>query len=373
MSRMNPFKVFYYPNSECSPLVLAKGILVFDEITFFDHPSLTFPKFGTIGHDSFMRSAIPTLEKEGYPMIVVKPGDGPVEGELQKIIDADLANEEFRKTFLQLLRNDPSFLIRRVPEGNYGKQGDAKTYRRAILNVDEVNIPKTVEEIRNYKPSEGIPPEINIALGMVSDSFNLNFASFVAMQQNLELFGDSRGMDMLLKAKYQSPGGKQGKNSGAAHKMAFTLLERLVPTKAFDGKSIVDIVRFRNKMSNQRDKFKDRIMGLTLELANLKDQEQEQKFEKLLYKEVIPEIKNYENLIEDNWDNFFKESIKSIFSDSDHTYQLVIAALAISYWTALMVGVAKIGKDIVPKLADFLVAKRALERRNPYAYLMKFN
>lgn len=65
------FNVVYYPNADCHPLVLAKSILVFDQITFFDHPSLTFDRHGTVGHQSSMRHAAHILKPEGYEIRVM--------------------------------------------------------------------------------------------------------------------------------------------------------------------------------------------------------------------------------------------------------------------------------------------------------------
>jgi hypothetical protein len=236
---MDIFRVLYFPSSDCSPLTLAKAILIFDEINFFDHPSIAFRNVGTIGHDSRIRKILPELKNEGYSINVIKPGSGPIEGEIEKIIDSDLSNEEFRKIFYRLMHNDPSFILRKVPNGNYGKLGSAEELRKKILSLQDRDIPRSVEEIKRFKPDEyGISPSIHVAISMASDSYQLNFASYIAVDKDLNLFGDSRGMNLLLNSKFNGIQPGSAKKS-LTHQVTFTLMERLISDKAFVGKSII--------------------------------------------------------------------------------------------------------------------------------------
>lgn len=369
---MNLFKVIYYPNSDCHPFILAKSILVFDEMTFFDHPSLTFKSVGTVGHDSGMRRAIPHLEKEGYQIRVLKPSAGPVENELERIIDADLKNPNFRKTFLKLIKNDPSFLMSKVPNGNYGVYGTAENYRAKFLQLRDVDIPMSSKEISSFKVKHsGIPPEINVALSMAVDSFNFNLSSYFATEHDLQLFGDNKGMDMLLSAKLSNESG-QLPNEHISHMVAFTLLENLIPNEAFNGKHIEDIVHFRNKMEKDRKKFQERILQMTIDISKTSKKGNVSMVDKILYKQLLPEARNYQNLLARNWDIFFKESTKSIVNSTGQITQIMATSLPYSFAAALLVGAAKIGVTILPHLVDYLKNKEALNRENPYTYLMKF-
>lgn len=365
----NKFKVLYYPNCECHPLVLAKSILVFDEITFFDHPSLNFNRVGNVGHDSSMRQLQGLLNNEGFNLKVLKPNSGPVEGEIKNIIDVDLSNDNFRRTFLQLVHNDPSFII---PKGNYGKYGTAENLRQLIVNTKDSEIPRSCDEISSFKPKDGIPPEILIATKMAFDSYQFNLSMYYAINEELQLFGDSKGMDLLLNAKLNTKNNQQKIRDDISHKIAFTLLENIIPNEAFNGKTIVDIVHFRNKMSKERELFKERILEITSKIDT--NVEGKDNIEKIIFGTIVPEVRNYQNMIADNWDNFFKKGTKVILNNTDQMAELIVATiLSQSLITPLLATALKIGKEILPNLIDFLKEKEKINRTNPYLYLMKFN
>jgi len=374
---MDLFKVFYYPNSECSPLTLAKGMLVFDEIVFFDHPSLTLPTFGTVGHPSAMRTTADHLrEHHGYNIRVVEPEGGPVEGEIQKIIDADMANEEFRKTFFKLLRNDQTFLAdaaTRARDGDFGRYGSADNYKKELLKIRPDSIPSTVNDLGSFKTNEfPLPPDITIALKIAMDSYQLNYAAFTAADDGLQLFGDSTGMDMLLSAKFQTAKSQEPGTAGIAHKVAFSLLERVIPNEAFFGKKLTDILAFRDKMANDREKFKEHILALTVEIEGVAGKAQQKQIDELIYSHLLPQVRDYQNRLSKSWDTFFKESTKAVLADAHHTAELVATMLPVSLTTALMAGAAEVGTKVMPHLIDYITDKKDLNRANPYSYLMKF-
>lgn len=365
---MDLFNIIYYPNSQCHPLTLARSILVFDEITFFDHPSLTFQGMGTVGHDSLMRTAVEPLRREGYTIRVVKTPDGPVEGELEKLVDADLENHEFRKVFFTLIRNDPSFLIEMVPPGQYGKN-TAETLRQNILDTHPADVPHRVSEMRNVDFSNGIPENILIALRMAEDSHLLNMSVFFAINNGLQLFGDSKGMDMLLRSKFSKP---SNGNTSISHLIAFKLIENIIPNEAFRHKKLIDIVRFRNETVRERNKFKERVLEASIALQRLSYNDQKKLIDKIVYKELLPEARNFQNAMADNWDKFFKDSTKSLIKNSHQIVQIVATILPTSLPAALLAGASQIGVSTLPYLIDYLKEKEKIERKNPYSYLMKF-
>lgn len=371
--KMNQFKVLYYPNSECHPLVLAKSILVFDQITFFDHPSITFQSAGTVGHDSAMRQVMPILKQEGYDLNVLKLKGGIIEGDLEKMIDADLGNRKFRSTFLHLLQHDPSFLINKVPSGNYGQYGDAENLRKLILAVKNEEIPMTVQEMKRSKQTGKIEPPMLIALNMAADSYQFNVSTYFAVDQDIQLFGESKGMDMLLNAKFTEDEIKDQARHDISNKLAFTLLDQLIPNKAFQGKSIVDIVRFRNETMKEREKFKEHIVEITLNLQDENEKNATDKVQKILYTKLLPEARDYQYKLAESWDRFFNESTKAVLGDTGQITQIVVTSIGFhSFAAALLAGAARVGMRVVPHLIDYLKEKEAIERRNPYAYLMKF-
>lgn len=364
--------MLYYPNDGCSPLTLAKSLLVFDELTFYDHTSILIGKLGTVGHQSHMRGYIELLKQEGYSLNVVEPLGGPVENELKTLIDADIQNANYRKSFVRMMRVDPTFLLTKVPNGNYGKYGDGAAYRQRILALKDGDIPASVAELEAFVPTDGIPPEINAGIMMALDSFNLNFSAYAAIDNDYQLFGDSVGMDLLLKAKFAANDAMRAADKGISQAVAFSLLENIIPNEAFYHKSITDIARFRNEMHKERERFKERVLELTVELQDLSGANKQQKIKEILYKTMVPEVRNFQNLTAKNWDTFFKESTKAVIYDADTITKQVTAVLPLSIPGALLIAAASIGKSVVPHLVDYLANKKELNRINPYAYLTKF-
>lgn len=373
---MDLFKVVYYPNSDCHPLVLKKAILAFDELVFFDHSPISFSWFGSKGHRSHMEHHVDEFRREGYNMRVVEPQGGPVEGELQRIIDADLANQDYCNTFFRLMKNDPKFLIDMVGRshgGDFGKYGSSDGYKNALLQVKPSDIPSRLSEIDKFKPNnEPLPPEIAIVLKMALDSHQLNFAAYTATQDNLHLFGDSRGMSMMLDAKFKPHETPHPATTGLAHKVAFTLLERTIPNEAFQNKKVIDVIRFRNEMSVEREKFQERVLKATVEMQGISGDEQQKKLNEIVFAELLPEVRDYQEKFAKKWDVFFKESAKSVLRDSHHTAELVATLLPMSFSGALLAGALELSTKVVPHLINYLKDKESLNRSNPYVYLMKF-
>jgi hypothetical protein len=74
--------VFYYPEMVAHDVTLKRVIVLFDEIHFIDRPSFMFGNFGTVGCASPLRQYEESFRKEGVPLYVHSPQDGPVRGEL---------------------------------------------------------------------------------------------------------------------------------------------------------------------------------------------------------------------------------------------------------------------------------------------------
>ena len=372
---MKPFSAIYYPEAECQNLTLAKAILVFDELIFLDHTSITLGNVGTVGHESHMRHrAVPLLRSEGYNVQVLEPLGGHIHGDLEKMIDADLSNQKFRTTFFNLLHNDPTFLMDKIHDGKYGVYGTAEQYRARLLELSLSAIPSSVKEISNFKPTPEteMPPEINIATTMALDSFNLNIAALHALDIDAELFGDSRGMDMMLHAKFTGKKGLSNANRGITNAVAYTLLERLVPIGVFKNKTLDDVLHFRNETQVERDRFKEYVLQFTTELVGLKGVERREVIDKLVYSQLLPEAREFQNRITKNRDTLFKSSIKAVTHDAEKIAQEVANLMPLSASTALLAGAARLVLAVVPSLVDFVEEKRELQRTNPYAYLLAF-
>jgi hypothetical protein len=372
---MKKFKAIYYPNAECPPLTLAKAILVFDELTFYDHTSIMFQNVGTVGHDSHMRHFAHQLGDEGYNLSVVKPAGGQIVDEIRELIDADLQNSKYRQTFFNLIQNDPSFLMSKVKDGNYGVFGDADEYRRRILALKPDEIPQNVSDLEKWRVGKdgGIPPEMNIALTMALDSFNFNFSAYMSIEEDLHMLGDSEAMDMLLKTKFADKELEKAADKGISEAVAFSMLEHVIPKEAFIGKRFEDIVRFRNDTFQERERFKEKVLEQTIELQDLSGAEKYKAIDKVIYKGLLPEFRSYQESQLQNWDTFFSQSTKSILYSAKDISAHVVQTLPLSLAAGLLTAATHIGLTVLPHLIDYLQSKKQLDRTNPYAYLMKFN
>ena len=320
-----------------------------------------------------MRSVIDSLKKEGYNLTVFEPIGGPIEDELKLLINADLSNPDFRQTFFRLIHNDPTFILTKVADGNYGKYGDGYAYRKRILSLKDDEIPRTVDELESFVPTDSMPPEMTIALVMALDSFNLNFSGYVSDQREYQLFGDSKGMDMLIKAKFAGDNKFEAADKGISQAVAFAMLERMIPNSALERKSAIDIVRYRNKMHKERERFKEHVLQITAELQELSGDEKQKRVFEIINKYLVPEARSFQEAADKNWDTLFGESIKAVIYKADDLARQIATVLPLSVTMAMLTAAAGIGKTLVPHIVDYYTKKKQIDRTNPYAYLMKLH
>jgi hypothetical protein len=113
-------KLLYIGGSSCGADILARLLLLGDELCFLDRPSVTFDNWGTIGHPSPMRQ----FSTEGQPVKItaIEPPGGPARLLYAPYIEADLNNSSFVTTVLDGLRSDPMFGNKCfAPTANYGE------------------------------------------------------------------------------------------------------------------------------------------------------------------------------------------------------------------------------------------------------------
>src|SRR5690606_6523291 len=166
---------------------------------------------------------------------------------------------------------------------------------------------------------------------------------------------DSPGMASLLDAKLNDPRIAIGdKSQGLAHQLAFTLLEKLIPNEAFKGKTLVDVVRFRNKTEKEREKFQERILQLATTFESYTFGQDKRRVQQLIDSELLPEAREYQYKLAENWDKFFKESTKSVLGDASQIGQFIgVTIFTQSVEAAMLAGAARVGMKIFPHLIDF--------------------
>jgi hypothetical protein len=90
-------KLRYSGGSICDMPTLKRLILIGSELVFMDRPSVTFEKWGTVGHKSPFRQ----VDTRGDPVqiSVHAPPAGPAHGLYAPYAAADFGNPEFIRTY----------------------------------------------------------------------------------------------------------------------------------------------------------------------------------------------------------------------------------------------------------------------------------
>jgi hypothetical protein len=91
-------KLLYTGASYCSEPTFKRLLLVGSELVFMDRPSVTFTRWGTVGHASPFRQ----MDSEGEPVkiSVHTPPAGPAGDLYAPYAAADFENPEFVRIFL---------------------------------------------------------------------------------------------------------------------------------------------------------------------------------------------------------------------------------------------------------------------------------
>src|SRR5262245_45948796 len=97
-------KLLFSGGTTCNEPTLKCLLLVAEEIGFMDRPSVTFPKWGTIGMSSPWRNV--SSDKSPVKISVYAPPSGPVRELYKKYIEADFTNPDFKTIFLDGFTSD---------------------------------------------------------------------------------------------------------------------------------------------------------------------------------------------------------------------------------------------------------------------------
>jgi len=125
-------KLLFSGSKFCDNDTLKRLLLISDEISFIDRPSVTFKGWGTIGSDSPARKIDST--DSPVKLSVYKPPSGPVFELYQPYIEKDIQNNDFVKVFLEGLKQSKKFaskFIQLNADYTTGKGSDILT---AIIN-----------------------------------------------------------------------------------------------------------------------------------------------------------------------------------------------------------------------------------------------
>lgn len=132
--------------------------------------------------------------------------------------------------------------------------------------------------------------------------------------------------------------------------------------------SIPDILRFKEKYSDELGMFRTQLAKLTLEISSDKPIDVlRQEIQDTYTNEFVPAYSNFKKALKSfriKWlsDNFFKISV---FSTSATSVPMVALGLAIPQ--ALLAGA---GVSLLSSMVSYKVEKEKILRENPYSYLL---
>jgi hypothetical protein len=428
MSKPLELKALYYPYARCSnENTLKRAILIFDEIGFVD-PTSPSMREGLMTDDEIpqaviddwkiVRDAYKVLLERGIirlydPDPLVQKHDNLLTGALKADLDDDTIWEICStpgtpETWSTLRRKVPTSafnLLQSTVPGYVVMQPKELFRRKSLLrkrgeDPNEHPIIKRLEYHRYlfhdgkiaWELDSGMhkatrkkePQEIEFSCILpctTGSSLAVNTALILADNEGLVPFTDSRLHHEMLVAKFQRISsllaskdvilsGVRRLHPEKLRRLAFTLLDVMVPEELISKMSIADCLKYKDAGIEAFQRLKSFIGELASQIeSEPMTDEFEKEIQKLIHQKVLPEAQKAKDKGIDIYEKLFGKLGKKVAAALTPTLGASIFA---GLTTPVMLAVASAAAlgAILPDLVDALVEERAMHR-NVLSYLLE--
>jgi len=379
-------KVLYYSAPECSYETLARSILLFDEIHFFDRPSINLrytesdTQVGTVGRDSSLRRY--DFGKEGMEVHIHKPFSGPLENTVfVDLIKRDMANDKFVTSFMEGFLGDEQFRYLFLPKGKYGGGLDDKEIYERLKCIDFSKYPISLDFFLSGEPEVGDSWSEQrlvklLLFDLVEASFLHNHALLSCVNNDVFPVTDFAVSADLLRAKcfdaYEGLEKKDAPRNLAKSELLLRLSIALIPDELLRKKRLSKLNEFSHKYIEDRKAIYALLDEQIESCGGLQDpREYDRAISSLYETKIEPLIRDFNNKTTDLWEQTFKESIKDVVSSAPQISNLLISLVAglsleDTLIRALGIGGVMVGKNVM----EHVVSKRRIVRNSTLSYLL---
>jgi hypothetical protein len=380
-------RVIFYGSDICSPLLLKKALLLFDDIHFHDRPGYMFDNWGLIGSPSRIRQYAYSFAKDGVPVLIHKPLNKWLGNNLNDTIAMEIEDPRFSKIFFEGFKNEPSFRNLFMQDNatySTGKKGieiSSSMYKLDLGNksYDMSKYIKAHKQVYDPDNEEGL--RHTFAQSLMECSVLLSTSNMLSHENDLIPFTEYKTLQQLMELRYQRVVDQNPELQEIALKnkisfLSLRLLDLIIPAEQLEESSIEQVIEYRKRTRSLYEDFRKHLLRLNMKLEfDVFNEYSKNEIEKTLKTEVLPLAESYTKESLRIWEKMIGGMIKkAITSTSIVGVSSLIASCFIgASWLDLCVkGCGFTSLVVSHDLIDYALKTRNLKRQNSLSYLMKF-
>lgn len=362
-------KLLYYGGSACSYETLKRLFLVGSELSFMDRPSVTFGKWGTIGHESPLRRFVAAAHT--VPISVYAPPSGPADALYQSYVAADLENPAFVSGVLAGLR-DSAFASKFIPsEANYGDGIKGADILRGLL-ADPPSMPMPLSEDsdprRMYRVETPDERRTTLKSIVVEASIQVTSALAVAQEANASPVADDPHMLRLLSLR-TGDSTYIGTQAPSAWLIGLEFAKAVIPEQVLAKIEAEDILDYRKKASDAYNAWTVEVNSMAAKLDDLPIDKAQAQIPKLLATELEPRLTAYKAEMASVRDSLFADLMKGVTDWKVPTISLG-ALTSMGFGAAVTAFLSTTAATAAKPLIDNFTNRRDAKRKHAVSFLV---
>ena len=363
-------KLLYSGSSECDQPTFKRLLVIAEEISFMDRPSVMFGNWGTVARPSFFRR----VRSEGSPvqLSVFAPPSGPVTKLFQEYIEADIQNFDFIKTVIDGLKNSDGFTRKLIPPNANYASGTGVEIRGALINDPNLLAPMDAE-VQIEHPENFY--DVHTASGrrdtmktlLIETSIEVTNALLISEHTGTLPVTDDPFFAKLL-AMRTTHSSYVGSQSKLAPFVGLEVAKSVIPDEVLQTLNIADILKYREKARDAYTAWSTEINRVSSKIDQSDSQFIDQEISKLIAIEIAPQIVEFQKEMASIRDALFGNLVKSVTKWQVPALTLayfanVGAAGAISLFASTLL-------QSLPGIVDYIHARRDVARKHAMSYLI---
>ena len=362
-------KLLYSGSSFCDQQVLKRLLVVADEIGFMDRPSVTFKKWGTVGHDSFARR----IDSSGSPVkfSAFKPPSGPGQFLYAPYIEADINNPEFASVVLEGFRNSDSFASKYVQfEANYGTGKGKEIVKALRADTNLLSGPFDLEMDAPHMFDVSTPDRRRLTFKMVLIEASINVTSTLIVAEGTGAIPVSEDPNITkLLSLRTTDSSYVGGTSKIAPFIGLDIAKAVIPDAMLEHLSVPQILQYREKSKDAYAAWSTEVDRVSAKISSSNIGNLNDEIARIVASELKPKIVAFKVEMCSIRDDLFADLIKKIATWEMPSLSLAyLASMGFAGSVALF---ASALAPAIPVVVDYYKKKRDIERRNAMSYLIQ--
>lgn len=363
-------KLLFSGSKFCDNDTLKRLLLISDEISFMDRPSVTFKGWGTIGSDSPARKIDST--DSPVKLSVYKPPSGPVFELYQPYIEKDIQNNDFVKVFLEGLKQSKKFASKFIQLNADYTTGKGSDILSAIINDPNIINNPLEPEVKVIGPdlfpvSNSQNRRETLKVLLIEASIQVTSSLIVSEKEEIIPVTDEPYFAQLIAMRnYHS--NYVGMTSRMSPFLGLELIKSVIPDEILQKLSFTDIINFRKKTVDIYSEWSNEINRFAAQLNGVKGENVRDEIFKIIVTELKPQLVKLRNEMKSVRNTLFKDLIK-------HVLQWEFPSLSIAYFTnvsvvdAIMLFATPLLRT-VPDIISYFQSKKEISRKYSMSYLI---